>query len=130
MRDPDFTPPVPDVARLRAMAHWTPWHAAQMRRWYPDLFRLSGDPAPRPGAPAAPERAGAAPRPETSGVHAEHGRRSGEARRARVAERDARIVAARKAGRSQNEIARREGVSRGAVVKALARHRAKGACEP
>ena len=62
---------------------------------------------------------------EISEVHAELGRRSGEVRRAKVSDRDARIVEARKAGLSQNEIARREGVSRGAVLKALARHRAK-----
>ena len=79
-------------------------------------------------APAAPERAGAPPRAEeVAEAHAALGRRSGEVRRAKVSDRDARIVEARKAGLSQNAIARREGVSRGAVLKALARHRARGA---
>ena len=78
---------------------------------------------PRPPHPAL---AGEPPRAEEiSEVHAELGRRSGEVRRAKVSDRDTRIVEARKAGLSQNEIARREGVSRGAVLKALARHRAK-----
>ena len=139
MRNPDYDSPFTRNLHALAVRRWLaslpPERVSHVLRWNPDLLTPA-----TPGAPAAPERAGPEPpprtvageppRPEISEVHAERGRRSGEARRARVSDRDARIVAAREAGMSQREIARREGVSRGAVVKALARHRAEGACEP
>lgn len=139
MRNPDYDRPLTPYQRelviRRLLASMTPATAANWLRWNPDLLTPA-----TPGAPAAPERAGPEPPPravageppppEISKVHAERGRRSGEARRARVSDRDARIVAAREAGMSQREIARREDISRGAVVKALDRHRAEGACEP
>ena len=139
MRNPDdynlLTPYEHALAVRRWLAGLPFHHASDLLRRYPDLLTPA-----TPGAPAAPERAGPEPppravageppRPEISKVHADRGRRSGEVRRARASDRDARIVAAREAGMSQREIARREGVSRGAVVKALARHRAEGACEP
>ena len=152
MRDPDShrvpTPYARELLLRDMLARMTPEQAASWHRW--DRWYRERTPAEPggPDEPAAPERAARQPPPravaeeahgppemdvaraEFSEVQAERGRRSGEVRRELVSDRDARIVAAREAGMSQREIARREGVSRGAVTKALDRHRAKVASEP